>query len=186
MLQSGLSVRMTRVVFFTVVPLPQNGHVALSKETEERSMEPVAPDHVFGSLAGSSPLNENLHVSCLRSTSTYRFLPGQFESYTITRAVLTSGYSMANGVTACPPSGLYRPRTLSTFPDANDFAISATLFLTDNFKDAVASCCTSGRNCVANARVTARTVSLSGSSCAVGGLAAALNRCAAMIARPWQ
>ena len=97
------------MVFFVPTPAPQNGQVLVSKFTDVRSKSAAPPDQASGSFSGSSPLNENFHVSFFTSISTYRFRPGQFESYTITRARFFDGYSIAKGVTACPPFGLYKP-----------------------------------------------------------------------------
>ena len=107
--QSVPSLRITNIVFFVFDPVSQNGQVLALKSTEVMSKSAEPPVHKSGSDAGSSPLNEKAHVFDFKSMSTYRLRPGQFESYTITLAMFFEGYSIANGVTACPPDWLYRP-----------------------------------------------------------------------------
>ena len=72
----------TSIEFFTLVSVTQNGHKEFDRASKDvRSMSPAPPVQALGSLAGSLPEKENFHFSSFRSTSTYRFFPGQFESY---------------------------------------------------------------------------------------------------------
>ena len=68
--QSRLLERISMVVFATLTPSPQNGHVPSRADNGVRSMSCGPPVHASGSFAGSSPEKENRHVFAFKSTST--------------------------------------------------------------------------------------------------------------------
>ena len=107
--QSRLLERISIVVFEALVPSPQNGHVPSRADNGVRSISCGPPVHTAVSVSGSSLENENRQVLAVKSTSTYRFLPGQFESYNRILGVVGVGYSIAYGNTACPPPSVYTP-----------------------------------------------------------------------------
>ncbi|NBN89768.1 MAG: hypothetical protein EBU67_09945 [Actinobacteria bacterium] len=73
-LQSAFSLRNTKMVFWTPVSLPQNGHLPFKRlfiDVMSKSEDP--PVHAVGSFAGSAPEYENVQFSSFVSTSIHRF-----------------------------------------------------------------------------------------------------------------
>ena len=93
---------------------------------------------------------------------------------------------MAYGKTACPPVDVYKPIVYDALLFANAVESSFTMSTRDFLAHVAVASCTSGRNCVAKARIIPCVTSPVLVNDFVAGIAFASNREAACTASPSQ